>query len=175
MSFDIKSHLIERYVDLDLHKPSTTDLSATFMLYNLSGKLVGYQRYMPLNEKLCSNNPYGRYFTYRSNDEICIFGLETYKSDATVFIVEGIFDAVRLTRRGCTAFAVLTNAPNSSMLNFISLLPNQIVSVVDDDEGGDFFEKKVRHVSDAIVKCTHFKDLGESSEDFVDQLITNYT
>lgn len=170
-NFDIKSHLLERHVNLDLHKVSLSELSATFMLYNFSGKLVGYQRYMPLNAKLCSNAPDGRYYTYRSNDEIAIFGLETYRKNSTVYLTEGIFDAVRLTKKGLCAFALLTNAPNSSMLNFISLLPNNIVSIIDNDEGGRFFEKKIRHVSNAIVKCTHYKDLGESSEDFVDNLI----
>jgi hypothetical protein len=173
MNFDIKSHLIQRHVDLDLHKPSLSETNATFLLYSLTGKLVGYQRYMPLNAKLCSNNLNGRYYSYRSNDEIAIFGLESYKANSTVFITEGVFDAVRLTKRGCCALALLTNAPNSSMLNFLSLLPNKIVAVVDNDEGGKFFKKKIRHVSNAIITCTHCKDLGESSEDFVDFII-NY-
>lgn len=173
-NFDIKSHLIERHVDLDLHKPSLSETSATFMLYSLTGKLVGYQRYMPLNEKLCSNNLNGRYYSYRSNDEIAIFGLESYKADSTVYLTEGIFDAVRLTKKGCSALALLTNAPNSSMLNFISLLPNNIVAIIDNDDGGKFFEKKIRHVANALVKCTHFKDLGDSPESFVDELITYF-
>ena len=173
MNFDIKSHLIDRHVDLDLHKPHLSETSATFMLYSLTGKLVGYQRYMPLREKLCSNNPNGRYYTYRSNDEICIFGLETYKPNSTVYITEGIFDAVRLTKRGCTAFALLTNSPTTSVLNFISLLPNSIVAIIDNDTGGKFFRKKIGHVANAIVTCTHFKDLGDSPESFVDTII-NY-
>lgn len=174
MSFDVKSHLIDRHVDLELHRPAIADLGATFMLYNFSGKIVGYQIYSPLNEKLCSNNPNGRYFTYRSNDEICVFGLETYKPDATVFLTEGIFDAVRLTKHGCTAFALLTNSPNSSMLNFISILPNKIVAITDNDEGGRFFEKKIRHVANHIVPCMDFKDLGDSPESFVKQIITKF-
>lgn len=173
-SFNIQSHLIDRHVNLDLHKPVISDTSATFMLYNLSGKLVGYQRYMPLNQDKCRNDFDGRYYTYRVSDELCVFGLESYKPNSTVFITEGIFDAVRMTKRDCSAIALLTNAPNSSMLNFISLLPNKIVAIVDNDEGGKFFKKKIGHVVNAIITCTHFKDLGESSEDFVDYIINNF-
>jgi len=174
MNFDIKSHLIERHVDLGLHKPYISDLSATFMLYNLSRKLVGYQTYMPLNKKLCANDINGRYYTYRISGEICIFGLETYKPNNTVYITEGIFDAVRLTKLGRSAFALLTNSPNSSMLNFISLLPNNIVAIVDNDDGGKIFKKKIAPVCNAIVTCTHFKDLGESSESFVEEIISYF-
>jgi len=173
MNFDIKQHLIDRHVDLDLHRPNLSESSATFMLYNLSGKIVGYQRYMPLNTDRARNDFNGRYYTYRMNQEIAIFGLESYKANSTVIITEGIFDAVRLTKRGCTALALLTNAPNSSMLNSISLLPNRIVAIVDNDDGGKLFKKKIVQVANAIITCTHNKDLGESSEDFVDNII-NY-
>jgi hypothetical protein len=172
-NFDIKQHLIQRHVDLYLHKPHLSESTATFMLYNLSGKIVGYQKYMPLNKDKSRNDFNGRYYTYRSNDSICVFGLESYASNSTVFLTEGIFDAVRLTKRGCCAIALLTNAPNSSMLNFIDLLPNKIVAISDNDDGGKLFKKKIRHVANAVITCTQHKDLGDSPESFVDQLI-NY-
>lgn len=50
---DLLNHLRERGID-----PDSTDVVideesgiATFLLYNLSGKLVGYQRYNPKGDK----------------------------------------------------------------------------------------------------------------------------
>jgi hypothetical protein len=90
-----------------------------------------------------------------------------------LFLTEGIFDAVRLTKRGCSAIALLTNSPNTSMLNFIGLLPNKIVAISDNDAGGKLFKKKIGLVANAVITCTYHKDLGDSLESFVDELI-NY-
>ena len=167
-------HLKSRDIDFDIHRPIITKDSATFICYNLSGQLVGWQRYAPNRKSMCSNNPDGRYYTYRSNSHISIFGLETYNSNTKcIFVTEGIFDSARLTKRGATAFALLTNSPNSSMLNFLACLSQRIVAVCDNDNGGDFLRKRLKNIAiDFIVPRA--KDLGEETTDFVDSLITEY-
>jgi hypothetical protein len=46
---NIKTHLKQRHLDLELHRPILDEELniATFLLYNLSGQLVGYQQYQP--------------------------------------------------------------------------------------------------------------------------------
>jgi len=156
-------------VDFNIHTPSISKDSATFFLYNLSGQIVGYQRYMPLNFKKKRNDEMGRYYTYRSNN-IGIFGLETYTLDCPcVFLTEGIFDAVRLTRRGCCALALLCNNPDSSLYNFLHCLGKPLVSICDKDIGGRSL-RKVGHYFEESPE----KDLGVSDESFVDYLIKTY-
>jgi hypothetical protein len=167
-------HLKSRDIDFNLHKPIVSKDSATFICYNLSGQLVGWQRYSPNKESMCSNDLDGRYYTYRSSSHISIFGLETYNLNTKcIFITEGIFDSARLTKRGATAFALLTNSPNSSMLNFLACLPQRIVAICDNDKGGDFLRKRLQNIaSDFIVPTA--KDLGEETTEFVENLITKY-
>jgi len=53
---NIKTHLKHRHLDLELHRPILDEELniATFLLYNLSGQLVGYQQYNPLGDKKSS-------------------------------------------------------------------------------------------------------------------------
>ncbi len=53
MITDIKSHLIERGVNLEKTNVllDEENVYCTFLLYNLSGKLVGYQHYNPNADK----------------------------------------------------------------------------------------------------------------------------
>jgi 5S rRNA maturation endonuclease (ribonuclease M5) len=168
------NHLESRDIDFALHKPIVNNDSATFMCYNLSGQLVGWQRYAPNRKSMCSNNPDGRYYSYRIKHHISIFGLETYRLDAKcVFITEGIFDTARLTKRGMTAFALLTNSPNSSMINFLECIPQRKVVICDNDKGGDFLRKSLKYsTKDFIVP--NRKDLGEESVEFVENIIKTY-
>lgn len=169
--FNIKQHLIDRYVDLNIHKPHTTNTSATFMLYNLSKQLVGWQRYSPLQPHLCSNDLNGRYYTYRSAQQLAIFGFETYNINLSrIFITEGIFDAVRITRHHCCALALLTNSPNSSMLNLLSCLPNKITVIIDNDKGGELLYKKTKSVTSSFI-TPPAKDLGECDEAFITTIL----
>jgi len=171
---EMSIHLKSRDVDITLHKPAIAKDSATFICYNFSGQLVGWQRYSPNKKSMCSNDPDGRYYTYRSSSHISIFGLETYNSNTKcIFLTEGIFDSTRLTKRGVTAFALLTNSPNSSMLNFLACLPQRIIAICDNDKGGDFLRKRLHNIaSDFIVPTA--KDLGEETTDFVEHLIKEY-
>jgi len=173
MEFNIKQHLLSRHIDFDVHTVYMSDTHATFMLYNLSGQIVGYQEYRPLNPKLSSNSAGGRYYTKRSQ-HLCVFGLETLsESQNTIFITEGIFDIARLTEKGCSGIALLTNAPNSSMYNFLDCLPKRRILISDNDKGGQFLRKSLTGLLHEII-IPPFKDLGEATENYVDQIINEY-
>jgi len=173
MDFNIKQHLLSRHIDFDVHAVYMSETKATFMLYNLSGQVVGYQQYSPLAPKLSSNALDGRYYTRRS-PHLCVFGLETLsESQNTIFITEGIFDIARLTEKGCSGIALLTNSPNSSMYNFLDCLPKRRILVIDNDKGGQFLKKTLTGlIHDVIIPP--FKDLGEATDDYVNQIIDEY-
>jgi len=172
MAFDLKSHLISRDVDFDIHRVHTSETQATFLCYNLSGQLTGYQRYSPLAPSLSKNSPQGKYFTYRSN-LVSIFGLETLTmASKTVFITEGIFDITRLTKHGLTGIALLTNSPSTSLKNFLSCLPQKLILIPDNDDGGEFLKKSLTGIFDDII-INPYKDLGEASESFIYELRNN--
>jgi hypothetical protein len=170
----MKSHLMSRYVDIKLHRPIFTKQTATFLLYNYNGQLVGWQRYAPNNKHLSNNSFSGKYYTYRSNSQIAVFGLESVNLNSEIiFITEGIFDAVRLTAKGFSAIALLTNAPNSSMLNFLSCLGRQLVGICDNDNGGMFLKTKLSKITKNFYTPS-CKDLGESSDFEIKTIINTY-
>lgn len=172
MGFSIEEHLASRHVDMNLHTVYTSDTKATFMLYNLSGQIVGYQAYSPLAPNLSSNSLDGRYYTHRSR-HIAIFGQETIPfARRTVFLTEGVFDIVRLTKLGCSGLALLTNSPNSSILNFLYCLPYKLILISDNDKGGEILRKRLTGiVSDIIIPP--YKDLGEAEESYVKEIKDN--
>jgi hypothetical protein len=170
----MKIHLISRYVDVRLHRPIITEQTATFLLYNYNEQLVGWQRYAPNNKHLSNNSFSGKYYTYRSNSQIAVFGLESVNIDSRViFITEGIFDAVRLTSHEIPAIALLTNAPNSSMLNFLVCLGRKLVGVCDNDDGGRFLKNRLSKITNTFYTPSA-KDLGECSELEVKNLINKF-
>jgi hypothetical protein len=168
----LHQHLLTRHVDFAVHKAVVDELNrvATFYLYNLSGELVGYQEYRPDSEKLQSNDPRGRYHTYRRSDTVALFGVETLsQSSGPVFLVEGIFDAVRLTGRGASALAVLSNNPGRDVGNFLYALGRTVVAVCDNDPAG----RALAAFGHQSVVCKQH-DLGDSDEDFVTELLKKF-
>lgn len=173
MVFDLREHLLSRYVDFSRHTVYMSGSKATFMLYNLSGQIVGYQQYNPLAPDVSSNAIDGRYYTRRSK-HISIFGLETLKEDTRIlFITEGIFDAMRLTSKGCSCIALLTNAPNSSMKNLLECLPYRKVLVADNDKGGAVLISALKYIVSEVI-IPPYKDLGNAPEEYVRTITTNY-
>lgn len=169
----ILQHLRERHVDLELHCPIIDESEgiATFLLFNLSGQIVGFQQYRPSASKEVKNNPRdGRYFTFRKSPTVAVFGVESlHLTPEIVFVTEGIFDAVRLTKRRVSALAVLSNDPTSDVRNFLACLSRKTVAVCDNDTAG----KKLASSCDEAI-FTSNKDLGDSDEEFVDDLLRRY-
>ena len=170
---NIREHLISRHFDFGIHRAivSEEEQCSTTLLYNLSGQITGYQRYRPDRPSCAKNDVEGRYYNWNRPEMDRFFGIETYKTDAKViFVVEGVFDATRLTSKGCTCFALMTNAPSQSMLNFLACLPQKIVAVCDNDKGGEKLARVIKPITKNIL-FTDKKDLGEESEEYVQNLI----
>ena len=168
----VAEHLKSRHLDFELHRPIIDEAAgiATFLLYNLSEQIVGYQQYRQLGEKTRQNDPRdGRYFTFRNKNNIAVFGVESLHFGGTIFVCEGIFDACRITKQGHSAIAVLSNDPSTDVRNFLFSLGRKIVVVADNDAAG----KKLAKFGHVAV-FTEGKDLGDSSEEFVLKLIEKF-
>lgn len=172
---NLVEHLKSRHLDLELHRPMLDEEAgvATFYLWNLSGQLVGYQQYRPDAPKTYDNDPkMGRYYTYRNRNfpTLAVWGVETlHLTPHVVFVVEGVFDAARLTARGYSALAVLSNDPSLDLRNWLMSLNRLVVVVADNDKAG----RKLAKFGHVAV-FTDEKDLGDSPESFVDELLARF-
>ena len=171
--YTILEHLKERHVDLNLHRPwiDEDERVAVFYLYNLSGSIIGYQQYRPDADKMKDNHPKeGRYFTYRKQPTLAVWGVESlHLTPHVVFLTEGVFDAARLTERGYTALAVLTDDPTKDLRNWLSMLNRKVVAVCDNDKAG----RRLAKFGDVAV-FTEDKDLGEATDEYVTRLLETY-
>ena len=169
----VTEHLKDRHLNLELHRSMVNEVErvATFYLWNLSGQLTGYQQYRPEGEKKPQNNPkQGKYFTYRKQPTLSVWGVESlHLSPNVVFLTEGVFDACRLTEKGYSALAVLSNNTGWDLKNWLSMLNRKVVAVCDNDDAG----RKLVKFGDVSVFCEDH-DLGDSSDEFVNNLVKKY-
>jgi len=174
---NILDHLKDRHVDFNKTKV-ITDLEtnqATFILYNLSGQLIGYQKYNPKGSKDYRNTELGKYFTHVTKNpdrNIAVWGLESIDERPFMFVVEGIFDAIRLHNLGLPAIAVLANHP-TALRSWLKAISKTIIAVLDNDEAGNQL-KSIAHQS--IKVPDPYKDLGEmkSEEEILEWLKTHF-
>lgn len=173
----VAQYLQRRHVCFELHRPVVDEVerTATFLFYNLSGQLVGYQQHRPDVSKAPQKlgPKAARYFSYRKQPTHGVFGLESlYQSDGPVFLTEGVFDACRLTSLGQAALAVCCNDPPKDFGNWLFLLRKKVVVVADNDPAGRKLAK--------FGHCAEFcpepgQDLGDCSQDFVESLLEKYS
>lgn len=160
-------------MDVDLHRPVLDDVErvATFYLWNLSGQLVGYQQYRPEGEKKPQNNPKaGKYFTHRKMPTLAVWGVESlFLTPHVLFLTEGVFDAARLTERGVSAVAALSNNPTADFRNWLTCLNRVVVAVCDNDDAG----RRLAKFGNVAV-YTEEHDLGDSSDEYVTQLMERF-
>lgn len=164
-------HLQRRNCNVSLHNPAIDEENylATFYLWNLSGGLVGFQQYNPRSSKKKSNCPREcRYYTYRKQPTVSVFGVESLYLSETVFIFEGIFDACRMISLGYSSIATLSNDPKE-LRDWIWCLNRKTVSVCDNDKAGI----KLKKYSDNFIVCPE-KDFSDSSDEFVKYVIETY-
>lgn len=171
--YTVLEHLKDRHVDLNLHRPwiDEDERVAVFYLYNLSGSIIGYQQYRPDADKMKDNHPKeGRYFTYRKQPTLAVWGVESlHLTPHVVFLTEGVFDAARLTERGYSALAVLTDNPTKDLRNWLSMLNRKVVAVCDNDKAG----RRLAKFGDVAV-FTEDKDLGEADDEYVTRLLNEH-
>jgi hypothetical protein len=169
---DIREHLLQRHCDLELHNPFIGEDCATFLLWSLTGKIVGYQRYRPSGDKMRKNNPKeGRYYTYRSQDkpDVAVFGIETLHNSGPIFVTEGIFDATRISKYRRPVIATLSNDPDSSTKNFLRMLNRPLVAILDSGKSGE----PLRKIGDYSVKMES-GDLGDAPEEIILQILKDF-
>lgn len=159
---DMTLHLMQRGVNLSAQKSVYFDGdSATFLLWNLSGILVGYQVYSPLLPKTKSNHPRGqKYYTYLSN-HLGVYGLENLnKNLKKLYDVEGIFDAIALHNLGLNSVAILGNNVKK-LRGWLSSIPYETIAGCD----GDLAGKKLAKHCDNFAQLPEGKDAGDMGGD----------
>lgn len=168
---DIKSHLISRGVNLKNTKifidHETNE--ATFLIYNLSGQIVGYQKYDPLGSKK-NDGKNVKYTTIVGMDgcrkKLAVYGLETLKFKSNIlFVVEGIFDSIKLHNLHIPTIAVLSNNPKHLKL-WLKSLGRMKIAILDNDD-----DPQKSELASMCDKSHHvpggWKDLGEMGHEDV--------
>lgn len=171
----VLEHLHSRRLDTDLHRVwiDENERSATFPIWNLSGQLVGYQKYRPDASKEKNNDPReGRYFTRVKEGRVGVWGLESWNLSNTLFVTEGIFDACRLTYFGYSAICVFGNDVQPSTARWLWSVRKSrpVVSICDGDSAG----RRLRRLGNSFVTVEGYNDLGDASDQYVLKLIEKY-
>ena len=166
----LKEHLKNRHLDLSRHKVWLDEEKgvATFPLTDLCGKMLGYQLYRPSGDKSIRNSPNGKYYTYTTNENFHPWGMESWSFSNTLFLTEGLFDAARLTERGYSALAMLSNNPKQwwSVFKFFMMIRPTVV-VADNDAAGKYLVKYgQRHVF-----APEGYDLNSAPDEWVNELL----
>lgn len=97
-------------------------------------------------------------------------GSGKYLKNGVVYLTEGIFDAARMTNLGQSALAAMANNPPRDYKNWLQLLNRPVVAVCDNDAAG----RKLAKFGDYVEIVPEGKDLGESSDAYVQYLLNKY-
>ena len=176
----LRQHLCNRGLDFDKfdYRVSMTDSLAYFFLYNLSGQLTGYQKYNPDGEKgfrASKKNDKtwkAKYYTYKTENTLAFYGAYSYNVYKPLFLVEGIFDAIKIINNGASCFALLTSSPSKQMAGFLNTLPNKKY-IIDDNAG--HAKKTFRHVvAERLLPPSEYGDVGDMPQDEVNLFLKEY-
>lgn len=176
----VEQNLRDRGADINRYSGVLVDPrgdAVTFLLWNLSGQCVGYQTYRPTGSKERNNiKDESKYYLMPGIEDpngvkdarkrICVWGLETYRPGETLYVTEGIFDAVVLHNLGLAAIAVLANDPKK-LRSWFRLLPVRKVAVID----GDLAGRKLAKLCDANYECPEGEDPSSLGEEGVKELL----
>lgn len=170
----LEEHLKRRRMEVDRYTSvylNEEERVISFLVWNLSGQLVGFQKYRPDADKLLKNaEDHGRYYTYFTGEKkqkmISVWGLESfYYRDDIVCFTEGVFDAAQLHRFELPALAVFSNDPKP-LRPWLTILPRKLIGFRDNDKAGVALEK---YMDECIVMTE--KDLGDSSDEDISQIL----
>lgn len=160
----ITSHLLQRGLDLRNYSSvyvSEEEYSATFLLWNLSGQLVGYQEYRPLGSKKEKKDLSKMKYRTQVGQGFHqpVWGLESIlPTTKQIFLVEGIFDAAKLHQAGVSALAIFSSGSSRQLAQFLNLLPYRLISILDNDDS----KKSFSSFSDrTLITPSPYKDVGE--------------
>lgn len=139
----LSNHLIDRGI-LSMHMNQIVvdeeNRTATFMLFSATGKYLGYQAYKPEGKKTSEGKGYNprdlRYFTHAVPGEMPMFGVESLRFHPNyLFLVEGIFDAVKFHALGIPCLAVLSNDP-VRLRSYLRATGRKVFGFCDNDSAG---------------------------------------
>lgn len=151
---------------------------ATFLLWDLSGRLCGYQQYNPEGTKRIRNDEAHRfqlkYFTYAGIEgdgsragrkKLVAYGFESLRvGQDFLFLVEGVFDAVKLHNLGLPALAMLANDPEH-LRPLVRALGRWTVALCDRDDAG----RRLASCADASLSVPEpFHDVGDMPQEDVE-------
>lgn len=173
MHTSLTRHLADRGLNA-LDYPTSLSLAddrVVFWLWTLSGKLAGYQTYKPHAPKTRDGKGLDprelRYFTWVTNsqtglkDSCALFGFERFDwRKSKLFLVEGVFDAVKLHSLGLNALAVLGNDPKPLAAQLACFRGMEVVGVLDNDTAG----RELAKFCDRSYTCPGH-DLGDMTLD----------
>lgn len=183
-AFDLDDHLRGRGIDKDETRIIIDEESndVFFFLYNLSGQMVGYQKYNPTfdkkgqNSKMLGDPRKTKYYNWVGDEDygkkVAVWGLESYSfEDEFLFITEGIFDIARVHQAGYPGIAVLCNDPSPQVAYWLKTLPQKKIVIYDNDKAGEVLRK----LGDYSFSIEGGKDLNDLSPDdakiFLDNII----
>lgn len=127
------------------------------LLWNLSGKCVGYQNYRRAHDKKKKNNETdGKYYTYHSPSEHAVFGLESLAwFTGPILITEGMFDAACLHDLNFPALGLLMNDPKE-LANWLVCLGRPIIAIMDGDSSC-----KLNKYAHHAIRCPEGLDIND--------------
>lgn len=169
-------HLKQRHLNTNLHTVwlDEDNIVATFPLWDLQGRLVGYQSYRPNSTKEKRNDFYGKYHTKISKqcDYLPIWGLESWNLSNILYVTEGLFDAARITSLGFSAIAIFTYNPADKVKNWLKFVKQirPVISICDSNNPGKEGHKlsNLGHKSHVVKNG----DISMVSEQYVDLLLS---
>jgi hypothetical protein len=180
----LRDHLLSRGLNPDQYSVILDEdkCIATFLIWDLSGRLVGYQRYNPKGIKHVRNDKtfsdHLKYFTYAgvegdefhaSKKKLIAWGFESFKvGQRVLFITEGIFDAVKLHNVRLPALAVISNDPKH-LQSLFKALGRTIIAVCDRDNAGS---KLANYADVALYVPKPYHDLGDMPQEEVSSWLT---
>jgi DNA primase len=136
----------------------------TLLLWDLSGRLVGYQVYSYKKGKQRDKNPHEqRYFT-KTKYSLAVWGLSVLDPwKRHLFLCEGVFDACRLHTLGLNAVALLGATPRQEMYQYLLSLGYSLVMVAEGDQAGRRGAKL--SMLQNVMYLPEGKDLGGLTEE----------
>jgi hypothetical protein len=168
-STKILENLKERKFELERYPYYAIDEEEnvlTLLSWTVTGKISGYCQYRPDKGKDRKNDEgRGRYYVRVGQGFDSIWGMETYHyRDDILCLTEGLFDAAPLHNRGIPTLAVFTSNPKP-LKSWLYTIPRKIIAIRDNDSAS-----KLQNFADYSFTPVS-KDLGDASDDEVDELV----
>ena len=161
----ILQNLKDRQCDIEKYSVYVNEAEncATFYLWNLTGQLIGFQCYRPSKSKVRGKKfdyKEMKYYTHISKPDnktthFAVFGLETNnKKLNNLYVVEGLFDVVKLHNAGYNAIATFGASPSKTLKNWLYKMPYKTIAICDGDSAG----LKLSNSTDDFIQCPDGED-----------------